>query len=167
MATSMIEERPVSRRALIAAIIAAALVTAGLVTEILTFPHYSGFLLVFAFVFLYALIPGLALGIPILGYVISHDEFRWWTAALGGALAAAVPGLIFLALIANCANNATALGIETCTDGVRNDAAWKLSAALLGGLAGIGAGAGVMGYLVYRLFAGAPADRPEPADGTP
>lgn len=149
-------ERPVSRRALVAAIIAAALVTAALVCEILLWPHFRGFAMIFGFVFLYALIPGLILGVPILGYAISHDEFRWWTAAIGGALAATAPGIIFLVFIANCTHNAVVLGVEVCTDGARNAEAWKLSALLLAGLAGIGAGAGVMGYLVYRLLAGSP-----------
>ena len=152
----MTEERPVSRRALVAAIIAAALVTAGLVGEILLWPHFRGFPMIFGFVFLYALIPGLILGVPILGYAISHDEFRWWTAAIGGALAGMAPGLIFLTLIANCTHNAVVLGVAVCTDGARNGEGWKLSGLLLAGVAGIGAGSGIMGYLVYRLFAGSP-----------
>lgn len=156
-------DRQVNKWALIAAIVAAALATAGAVVAILTNPDYPGTRTIFIFVFLYALIPGLIAGIPILGYMIGHDEFRWWTAALGGALAAAVPGILFLVLIANCRNNGVVLGIETCTDGVRNGEAWKLSAMLIGGMMGIGASAGVIGFTVYRLLAGGRTRQKAPA----
>lgn len=147
-------ERSVNRYALVVAIFAAALMTAGIVTFLMTRSNYPNIELIFLFAFLYALVPGLIGGVPILGYMITHDEFRWWTALFGGSIAATLPGLMFLLLIANCQNNGTVLGMTTCTQGAWNQTAYELSGILLGGLAALGGAAGLTGFIFYRLIAG-------------
>lgn len=128
----------------------AALMTAmGCVALMSGFSHRSA-PTVFAFAFGYAFVAALAIGLPALSRLIRRRALNWKTAAMAGAISSGLPGLTFVALIANCRTNSVVVGIAMCADGARTLAAWGWSAALIAALMAGGAAAGLTGYAVYR-----------------
>lgn len=105
---------------------------------------------IFLFAFGYAFLAALAVGIPALGRLIRRRALNWKTAAMAGAFAAALPGATYVLFVANCRANAVIAGIALCAEGERTLAAWGWGAALVAGLAIIGALEGLVGYGVYR-----------------
>lgn len=142
--------RRVNWPSLVLAVTAAALVTAGVVVlVVLGGPQYPNLFPIFLFVFFFALIPGIVIGVPAIAHFIRKGLFTWWSAAGAGAAASTAPGIIYLAVVANCRVNGVIAGIIMCTDGSRTATAWALSLALLAGLMVVGAFAGIAGYLTY------------------
>lgn len=147
--------RRVNWPCLVLAVTASALVTAGIVVlVILSGPQYPNLFPIFLFVFFFALIPGLVIGVPAIAHFIRKGLFTWWSAAGAGAVAAAAPGLVYVTLVANCRTNGVIAGIAMCAEGVRTADAWLYSAVLLGGMMAVGAAAGISGYFTYAGLIG-------------
>ena len=160
----MTEDARVSWFSLFAGLLAASLATAAVVVYAQRGWGQPSAAPVFLFSFAYAFVTGILIGLPLLGRMVRKRALNWRTAAAAGGATAAFPGLLFLIFVASCATNASFMGVATCTDGVRNLAGWALSVALLAALGGMGAAAGLIGYLVYRGFRSLMLSQPKPED---
>ena len=107
---------------------------------------------VFVFAFGYAFLAALAIGLPALSRLIRRRALNWKTACMAGAFAAALPGVTFVLLIANCGNNAEMVGITMCVDGSRTLASWGWAAGLVAAMAFGGALAALVGFGVYKAM---------------
>jgi hypothetical protein len=160
----MTEDARVSWFSLFAGLLAAALATAAVVVYAQRGWGHASAGPVFLFAFSYAFLAGLVVGLPLLSGMVRRGSLTALTAAGAGAGAAAFPGLLFLLLIASCANNGVILGLTMCTDGARSATGWAMSAALLGALGAMGGAAGLLGYGVYRGFRGIMLSQPHADD---
>lgn len=130
----------------------AALMTAAACVALMSgFEHRSA-LTVFVFAFAYAFVAALAIGLPALSRLIRRRALNWKTAAMAGAFSAALPGVTFVVLIANCANNAEIVGITLCVDGSRTLASWGWAAVLVAAMSAGGAVAALAGFGVYKAM---------------
>lgn len=154
MAKLHLPHAPIDWFNLFCGLTAASLTTAAIAVAVMTGPGHPSAPTVFLFAFGYAFLAALAIGLPALGRLIRRRALNWKTAGMAGGIAAGLPGITFILLIANCRNNAVVAGITMCHEGSRTLAAWGWSAGLLAALMAGGALAGLVGFGVYRAMKG-------------
>ncbi|MFT3810693.1 MAG: hypothetical protein QM698_12310 [Micropepsaceae bacterium] len=130
----------------------AALMTATACVAVMTGFDHKSTATVFVFAFGYAFLAALAIGLPALSRLIRRRALNWKTAAMAGAFSAALPGVTFVLLIANCGNNAVMAGVTMCVDGSRTFASWGWAAGLIAAMSAGGALAALVGFGVYKAM---------------